>query len=242
MKKKIQLFILLWTIGLWGGILFWLLVLAGRIELSGYRMDKFNSLDKGLLLFSNHPSLLEPIILCFLFFPIYLFWLKATPYSTPDLKNYYQKWWFWAFRIVSVPIERKRGKEKSNLRRMGRVLKSGKPLILFPEGGRTPYDRKRIGYKFSSSGKRIKRFPPATARLVEIDCKILLVWTEGGEKIIPNRLEFPKFHEFLNSPFRLYHKMRIIIGEPLESTTLPVDKRQKIEFLENSLLELSNQK
>jgi len=112
MKNRIKLFVLVWTVGIMEGFLFWLLVTFGRIQLKGYRKEKFKPRGKGLVVISNHPSLLDPIILCFLFFWDYLFDFRKIPYSTPDKRNYYDKWWFWPFRIVCIPIER--GNRKKN--------------------------------------------------------------------------------------------------------------------------------
>ena len=235
MKRKIKLLVLVWTIGVLGGVSFWFLVLLGRIRLKGYQMKKFNPENKGLVLISNHPSLLDPIILCFLFFWNYLFSFKRIPYSTPDKQNYYDKWWFWAFRIVCVPIERgNRKKELVSLKRIRKLIERGYIVILFPEGGRT---FKGEEFKFSKRGEKIRKFPVGIRKIfLNVDCEILPVWIRGSDKVWPNKYQFPSRLPFL----RLWNKIEIVVGEKIESTHLPKDKREIIEYLEESLINLAD--
>ncbi len=83
--------IILWTVGNLGGVFFRFLIVIGRIELFGYERRKFFPPKEGLIWIHNHPSLWEVLILNFLSWPIYLFWPSFTPYSTPEIKNYFQK-------------------------------------------------------------------------------------------------------------------------------------------------------
>jgi len=244
MSEKVKLWLIVWTIGLWGGIFVWLLIAAGVIKLKGYRADKFNSGDKGLILISNHPSLFEPAILPFLFLfspRSYLFHLDKIPYSTPDKENYYDKSWFFFLRPVCVPIERKKRREELKAMDWFRtIVQNGGVLILFAEATRTWKGGEKRGYRYSLSGEPIARFPLGIRRLVHgLDCKVLSVWTKGGEKIIPNEWNFPDAYKFLAAPFRLPKGMEIIIGEPFESKSLPQNKRRIAGELEKRLLEVS---
>ncbi len=234
MKNRIKLFILVWTIGIVGGFLFWLLVTFGGIQLKGYRKEKFKPRGKGLVVISNHPSLLDPIILCFLFFWDYLFDFRRTPYSTPDKRNYYDKWWFWPFRIVCVPIERgNRKKELVSLKRIRRLVKRGHIVILFPEGGRTFKGRE---FRFSITGEKLRKFPAGIRKIfLGVDCEILPIWIRGSDKVWQNRYEFPSYVPFL----RLWKKVEIVIGERINSLQLPQDKKEIVEYLENCLLILA---
>lgn len=245
MKEKIKLFIVAWSIGLWGGLFLWLLRITTRVKVYGYNRRKLDPRDKGLILIHNHPSLWEPALLPFLFFPWYLFSLRFVPFSVPDKKNYYDKWWFSLFRAVCIPMERGNLKgEARALRQMQERLAEGKILILAPEGGRTFKGEefkvvrggeievaKSLPETDSRDNKALRRFKPGIGWLVfNKKVEILPAWTEAGERVIPNEFSF-------KLPFpRLWRQTRIKIGEPLDLGELP--KKEIIDFLEDSILKL----
>jgi len=78
---------IVWTIGLAGGLGFLTLRFLGSVDVSGYKIEKFIPSKKGLLVIYRHPSLVEPALIPFLFFPVYLFYPKSVPFSAPDKKN-----------------------------------------------------------------------------------------------------------------------------------------------------------
>ena len=247
MKEKIKLLVLVWTVGLLVGGLVWLLVILRIIKVNGYRADKFSSKNKGLILLSNHPSLTEPAILPFLFLfssKSYLFHLDKVPQSTPDKENYYDKPWFSFLRPVCVPIERGNGMEELRaIDGMREIAENGGVLILFGEGTRTFKGTKKRGAVYSPSGKKIARFPLGMRRLFRgLNCKILPIWTEGGERIIPNEWDFPDIWKFLVAPFRLLKGMRITIGEPFDSENLPRTKEEVVGYLVSRLISLADKK
>lgn len=246
MKENIKLRGITWSIGLLGGLFFWLFRITTRVKVQGYERRKLEPRDKGLILIHNHPSLWEPALLPFLFFPWYLFSSRFVPFSTPDKKNYYDKWWFSFFRVVCIPIERGNlKKEVKALKRMQEKLAEGKILILAPEGGRT-----FKGEKFKviregkievveglpeidlRDGRAVRRFKPGIGWLVcNTKAKVLPVWTERGERVIPNEFSF-------KLPFpRLWRQTRIKIGEPLDLGRLP--KEEITEFLEDAILKVA---
>jgi len=246
LKEKIKLFVVIWSIGLLGGLLLWLLRITTRVKVHGYDRRKLDPKDKGLILIHNHPSLWEPALLPFLFSPWYLFSLRFVPFSVPDKKNYHDKWWFSFFRAVCIPIERGSPKgEARALRRMQEKLAEGKILILAPEGGRT---FKGEEFKVIRGGgidvvqglpeidlrdnKAIRRFKTGIGWLVfNTKTVILPVWTEGGEEIVPNEVSF-------KLPFpRLWRQTQIKIGEPLDLGEL--SKKEITEFLEDSILKVA---
>lgn len=234
MARKLKLFLTVWTAGILGGIIFWILRLTKRIEVFGYKKEKFTPRNKSLIVICNHPSLWEPAILPFLFFPWYLFSSKFTPFSLPDKKNFFDKKWFAPFRPVCVPIERgNRREELKTIFMLKDRLKEGKILIVFPEGGRTDLGKE---FKFSICQDRIRRFPKGIERLFDSSCLVLPIWSKGGEKVIPNKRIFPRGPYFLYP--RIWKKTKICIGQSFQ---LPENfsKGEIREFLEDKLLELS---
>jgi 1-acyl-sn-glycerol-3-phosphate acyltransferase len=245
LKEKIKLFVVAWSIGLLGGLLFWLLRIITRVKVQGYHRRKLTPKDKGLILIHNHPSLWEPALLPFLFSPWYLFSLRFAPFSIPDKKNYHDKWWFSLLRAVCIPMERGSPKgEARALKRMKEKLSQGKVLILAPEGGRT---FKGEEFKVIRGGeievvkglpevdlrysKALRRFKPGIGWLVfNTKAEILPVWTEGGERVIPNRLSF-------KLPFpRFWRQTLIKIGQPLDLAEL--SKGEITDFLEDLILKM----
>ncbi len=233
MKEKIKFFSLVWLLGSLGVVLFLLLRITRRINIRGYQKGKLHQ-EKGLIVISNHPSLIEPGMLPFLFLPQALFFLKSVPISTPDNRNFYKKRWFYFLRPFCIPVERgSRRKELRTLEKLRRIINQGRALILFPEGGRT---FKRKEFRISETGEKLGKFLGGLRRLfLNTDCRILPIWVRGTDKILPNKLEFSEHKPF----FRLWKKAEIVIGEVIESKTLPQDKRLILEYLENSLLNLS---
>lgn len=238
MEKKWKLFLTAWTIGLLGGILFWILRLTKRVEVFGCQKEKLTPKNKGLLVISNHPSLWEPALLPFLFFPRYLFLLRFVPFSLPDKRNFYDKWWFSPLRSACVSI--KRGKRKEELRTINllkRMLEEKKILILFPEGGRTFLGKK---FRFSRFREKIREFPLGIERLFDDNCLILPIWTDGGELVVPNKKFFPKGLYFLLP--RIWKKTKILIGQPFELKAENLSKRGRVKkLLEKELLKLADE-
>jgi 1-acyl-sn-glycerol-3-phosphate acyltransferase len=245
LKKKIKLFTAVWSIGLLGGLFLWVLRITGRVEIKGYDRRNLDPKNRGLILIHNHPSLWEPVLLPFIFFPRYLVSYRFIPFSTPDKHNYYDKWWFYFFRTVCVPIERGSPKgEARALKQMQEMLLDGGILIIAPEGGRT-----FKGDKFksitgeiidtinepalirSNHSKKIRRFKSGIGHLVfNTKAEILPVWTEGGDRVIRNGLAF-------KLPFpRLWRKTKILIGEPIVAEDF--SKKEIPEILENSMLKI----
>lgn len=229
MKRKLVLLIVAWTAGVAGGCLLLFMVLLKRIKIKGYQWKKFVP-KKGLIVISNHPSLVEPGVLPFLFFPWYLVFSRFAPISTPDKENYYNKYWFFFLRPVCIPIERNGSRKAlAVLEKMEKIVREKRILILFPEAGRT-----FKGEKFAIlNSRRVKKFPAGISRLFQnLDCQILPVWVEGMERILPNKWDFSKQWPF----FRFWRKAEITIGETFDSKTLPQNRKKINDFLENILL------
>jgi len=245
MKEKIGNSIklaVLWTIGALGGTLFFLLIIFGRIRLTGYDIKKLYPSKKGLIVIYNHPSLWEPGLLPFLFFPFFLFSLKFAPYSAPDKRNFFDKWWFYLIRCLCIPIDREKGRTKG-LRELIRSVNQGKIVMVAPEGGRT--DKGEEFKVLENKGKivvkkkkelklndihKIRRFQRGFSALLKLtEAAVLPIWTEGGNRVIPNKDSFPKGPYFLIP--NLKAKTIIRIGERI--------KIKDANQLEDILLKLS---
>jgi 1-acyl-sn-glycerol-3-phosphate acyltransferase len=193
---NVSFFIFLYPLGLFGGIIFWLLVRLGKIEIKN--RERISQIDSGSLLVSNHPSLLEPLIIAFLLFPLYRRHPFAyRPWSTPDSKNFYNRWWFRPFRKVSIPINRGdegTHRERLALLRMLQIIKKGKGIIIaFLEGTRTFKSIEAGRVIYSKRGKAlgfIKREIGILAAFTTF--QITPVWVNGVEKIFPNTAETEK--------------------------------------------------
>jgi len=219
------------------GILLWsifsLLKLLKRIQILHW--ERFPHWQGNIILVSNHPSLVEPLLLPVLFFREFFFHpFRFKPWSTPDKKNYYDPWyWFW-IRPVSIPIDRtdKIGELKT-LFKMRNTLKSGGVLILFPEGGRT---FKGEEFLYSEKGNRIRILKEGVGWLVmKTKPLVIPVWVEGSDKMLPN-LPDKLYHTFP----RIWRKTIIKIGNPLKFGN-PDGKEEVTQKLAITLLNLADE-
>lgn len=142
---------------------------------------------KKLIVVSNHPSLLETVLLpASLFFPqVLLDPFSYIPWSTPDRRNFYDRWyWFW-IRPISIPIDRKnRANGMRSLYEIARVLEREKIVIIFAEGGRT---FRGTEFVYSKEGKRIRPLENSIGWLVtRTKAHVLPIWVEGTDKVLPN--------------------------------------------------------
>jgi len=225
MKEKYKLWVFIWTIGLLAWLVFLILKITGRVKIRGYEKRKVRPGASGLILIANHPSLWEPAILPFLFFPRCLFSQKLLPISVVDKNDYYNKIWFSPFRMACLPVERGNAREELKaMDAMIEILNQGRILILYPEGGRTS---KGEEFKFSCSGRKIRRFKKGLRRLfLNSHAVIWPVWTEGGDKVMP-RFSFP----------HIWAETVIKPGEPFKPEAR---KSEILEVLEGVLLELGD--
>ena len=208
---KIVLLGTVYTIGILMGLLLYLLKFLGTIKISGW--EKFPHGRGNLIVISNHPSLLEPILVPALFFKDYIFHpFKLSPWSTPDKTNYYDRWyWFW-LRPRAIPIDRtdKRAELKAFFK-MKKILSSGGRIVFFPEGGRT---FKGNDFFYSQKGKRIRTLKEGAGLLIaKTKALILPIWVEGTDQVLPNSPDPEKL--YYTFP-RIWKKITIKIGDPLK--------------------------
>ncbi len=207
--SNITLLTAMYTIGFLVGVLLYLLKGLRRIRISHW--ERFPRRQGNLLVVSNHPSLVEPILLPALFFREYFFHpFKLTPWSIPDKTNYYDRWyWFWS-RPRAIPVDRKNKRaELKAFFKMKKVLISGGRIVFFPEAGRT---FKGEEFFYSKEGKRIRTLKEGAGLLVmKTGAAVLPIWVEGTDKVLPNSRD-KLYHCFP----RLWKKVTIKIGEPLK--------------------------
>lgn len=235
MRERNKLLVVAWTLGLWGGLFFCLLRLAGVVKISGYQKRKIIPQEGRLVIIYRHPSLREPALLPFLLFPWFLFDSRLVPFSTPDKVDYYSKWWFWPFRPVCIPIERGNLKAaRQILEQMKAKLDKGGVLVLAPGGGRefkgTTFKRLKDGkietvrtapgLNYSdlakeAGGKIVRGFHSGVGWILDSTQAVVLpVWVETDGI-----------------------RTKMTIGEP---TRHPggLSRKEIVEFLQNSLLNL----
>ncbi|MFC1934925.1 lysophospholipid acyltransferase family protein [Chloroflexota bacterium] len=240
------------------GLLVCLLEAFGRIKFVHF--ERFPIWGKKLILVSNHPSLLEPVILPLMGFPwmnfpwvfsplwtrirFSLSWLKELqkefrlpkkllPANTPDKNNFYDPFYMKALEGINIPVDRN-GKTEgriSSVLALRRILENGGRVLIFPEGGRT-FKSIRKSWVKSTNGKSMGKLKDGAAWLaLKTNAKVLPIWVEGTDKVLPNKgIPLP----------RLWHKITIKVGSPF---LLPSNTRQEgtIEIT-RSLLALADEK
>ncbi len=243
MKGKAKNFfanILVYIAGFLIGAIFHLFVILGKIKI--FHWDRFPKRKTKIIVISNHPSLLEPLLLPGLFFSQYAFdYFKFAPWSTPDKENFYDKWcWAW-IRARSIPIPRNDmfGSSRT-LVLMKKILDSEEGIIIyFPEGGRT---FKGTEFSFSKKGRRIKKLKNGIGWLaLRTQALILPVWVEGTEYVLPNTIWRDDDVNYFPFP-RLGENIVIKIGDPFIINGKNVLTKEKAtDIITEVLLELADE-
>jgi len=214
------------------GILICLLEAFGRIKFLHF--ERFPNWEEKLIIVSNHPSLLEPIILPlmgfpwmnfpWLFSPVWsrikfsLSWLKELqkefslekkliPANVPDRNNFYDPPYWRVFQGINIPVDRNGGAHRriSTAMALKKILESGGRVLIFPEGSRTFKAIQKAGIA-SGNGKKLGKLKHGAAWLaIKTNARILPIWVEGTDKVLPNnKFPFP----------RLWHRIILKIGTP----------------------------
>jgi len=240
------------------GILVCLLEAFGRIEFLHF--DRFPIWEEKLIIVSNHPSLLEPVILPLMGFPWMNFpwvfsplwsrfkfplsWFKELqkefslpkklfPANVPDKNNFYDPLYLRLFQGINVPVDRNgrvRGRIGTVLA-LKKVLENGGRVLIFPEGTRT-FKAIQRGKVKSANGSQLGKLKEGAAWLaLKTNAKILPIWVTGTDKVLPND-KFPL-------P-RLWYKITIKIGSPF---LVQGDTRQEASAdITQALLDLDDEK
>jgi 1-acyl-sn-glycerol-3-phosphate acyltransferase len=214
------------------GVLFCLLEGLGRIKLVHF--DRFPIWEEKLIIASNHPSLLEPVLLPFMGFPWMNFpWVfspqwsrikfslrwfsrmqkefalpkKLIPANLPDRQNFFDYGFWRLFQGINIPVNRNGTPQDriGSISAIKSILDGGGRILIFPEGGRT-FKAVKKGRIKSAGGKEIGKLKNGAAWLaINTGARVLPIWIEGTDKVLPNN-KFPL-------P-RLWHRITIKIGQP----------------------------
>lgn len=199
-------------------------------------MENFPTLEqkgkRGLILVSNHPSLLEPITLTSLFVHWYILRPNYAPWNIAEITNYKRG----LFRLMGsrlIFVDRKKTSSEARAILLAKkILKSGAVVIIFPEGGRTfkgPADQFRVG----KNGKKIRAFQNGVGFLAtQTQAMVLPVWVEGTDMVAPNGdiARYPML--------RLWKPVSVTIGQPIIFTN-GESAEQATHELERAVLDLA---
>lgn len=220
------------------GALVWYLRWRGLIRL--VHPECFPRWQRGVILVSNHPSLLEPIILPVLFLRQFLLHpFLFSPWSTPDLNNFGGFWWWWMRpRVVFIPRGDVRAQMRS-LRRLRRILEDGGIVVMFPEGGRTSSAGGNGTVLQSTNGKRLRELKQGLAYLAQTTQALVVpVWVDGTDAVLPNDPDRKVLYHRV--PKFLGHTVVIRVGSGLRFSRR--DRKEEITSdVATSLLRLADE-
>lgn len=243
------------------GLLVCLLEAFGRIKF--VRFDRFPIWEEKLIIVSNHPSLLEPILLPLIGFPWMNFpWIfsplwsrikfslswfkemrnefllpkKLIPVNVPDKNNFYDSAYMRVLQGINVPVDRKGGVHGriGTVLALKKILENGGRVLIFPEGTRT-FKAIRKDEGKNANGSKLGELKDGAAWLaLKTGAKILPVWIEGTDRVLPNT-ESPALKL---RHLRPWHKITIKIGSPF-SIRAKARKEATLEIMQ-ALLELAD--
>lgn len=185
-------YMVVWTLGVIGGVLFWLLVLCGRIRIQGYWRAVGEVWRGRLIIAANHPSLGEPALIALMFFPWYLIapW-RFFVWSVPDrrLVTPALRWLFTLGRCIAVDRSARRHNRAAS-RDIPAVLATGGVVVIHPEAGRTSTEA--LGRPIIEWGNRQLRTlrSGAPSLALRAGARILPLWVAGAQAVFP-RAGFP---------------------------------------------------
>ena len=206
--------ILLFTYPL--GLAIGLFGLIGRMckslkVLHAERLSCLEKLDK-VIIVSNHPSIIDPFLIAILLSWYYAMNpLKYAPLIVADRLNFYDSWWFWPFRSVMIPVDRDSDRKKAAaLLRIKKAAECGRPIIIFPEGGRT-FKGEDGKFLYSKNGNKIRFLQGGIGLLVRrTKATVIPIGIHGSDHVVPNS------KHRLFTRFIFWKKITIVVGEPVK--------------------------
>ncbi len=159
----------------------WICIACGRIRIVGFAVAKKAVAEGNVLLITNHPSLIETIVL-----PALFWWKKIlgatarVPWSIADDSLFPGQWLYDSFRCIAVCRKEGREAQKKNVhavRKMQEIFAKQGSIILYPEGGRTCKGTEHV-----SRGSRRVRVCDSKLVVQSVRCgaKVLPVWVDHG--------------------------------------------------------------
>lgn len=234
--SRLGFLIFVYTIGIVLGFFVLLLRVSGRLQVHGRGHLEQNT---RLVVFSNHPSLLDPILVPLVLFTPggFLHPFSLMPWTAGDKSNFSDPWFGFLFRCARlIPIDRTAtsGKRKNHnreaLNRMISIASNGGNLIFFPEGTRT---EKTTDFHILPNGKRLGHFQGGIELLLRrTHSTFVPVWVEGTDDVFPRGSRFPHFRR---------SRITVTIGKPFiyNEETFPRSAQERRCLLENKLIELA---
>lgn len=201
-----------YPLGLLLGMFGFLGKMCGALKvLHSERLACITNLNK-IVIVSNHPSVIDPFLVAFLLAWYYVLHpLRHSPLIVADRLKFYDSWWFWPFRSVMVPVDRDSDRKKAvALLRIKKAIDLGRPIIIFPEGGRT-FKGKEGEFLYSQKRNKIRFLQGGIGLLVrKTEATIIPIGIHGSDGVVPNS------RHRLFTRFKPGIKIKIAVGEPMK--------------------------
>lgn len=203
----------------------YLALLCKRVRVDNYQQTLQQVREGNVLIISNHPSLIEVILIPALFW--WLGWAgqgARVPWSIGDSSLFIFYWLYPPFR--GIPVERGAHKNQRQnvkaVRATMKVLKRPGTVILYPEGGRTVK-----GEVFYALGENRVREPDISIIrfAAENDCRVLPVWVSGPRITTPESF----FRGYVRLLFGT--RIRLTFGTPVHLVPDNITKQSVAHLL-----------
>ena len=211
-------------IGLILGPLSFLLVITGRIRITGWS-NIWRAGWKNVIWVANHPSYLDIWLPLVLLWPLAILWpFTFVPWQMPDKRNFKFLKNFRVFR--GIAIDRGTKSSSGSMREILRAL-SNSVVLIFPEAGRTS----------SNPASRLEGLPdgveiriPSTgvAHIVSsTNPWIIPILIKGSDRVLGRGQVFPRF----------WRQIEITIGKPYK-LTISAEGQQRKTVLQDAANEI----
>lgn len=229
LKKLICKLLFLLSVYIFGGVLLggivFLLKVVGLIKIKHNISPEV--FENGLIVVSNHPSLIDPLLISSLFCGQYMRHpFKSSPWNIAEAKNYNKWYWRWAgARIIWVDRDNPQ-EARGTFQKARKVLNSKGILVILPEGGRTSSNSADDLFSSPEKGKKLRPLKRGVGVLIRgSNVPVYCAWIDGSDKVMRN---LPgRFYTFP----RFWKKITITIGEPLR-----FDRKEASEVISQKLV------
>jgi len=181
----------------------WCFVYLGRIKVVNYDYALRHIKAGKVMMISNHPSLIETIILPCLFWPYkWIGWSKVAPWSVADIQLFspFSKYIYPGMRCVAVDRTDDKSANIKAIKQISKILQERGTILVYPEGGRTCKGEKLI----TQNGRILRECSVNSLKVaVAANATIMPVWIE--------REEFPvKPESFMSGVVNIWKKPMVI--------------------------------